>query len=74
MEAIGTLTGGIAHDFNNILTAIMGYTGILQMKMGRDDPLRINLDQILASSERAATLVRSLLTFSRKNRQAIWNR
>ena len=66
MEAIGTLTGGIAHDFNNILTAIMGYTGILQMKMGRDDPLRINLDQILASSERAATLVRSLLTFSRK--------
>ena len=38
MEAIGTLTGGIAHDFNNILTAIMGYTGILQMKMGRDDP------------------------------------
>ena len=66
MEAIGTLTGGIAHDFNNILTAIMGYTGILQMKMDKGDPLRINLDQILASSERAATLVRSLLTFSRK--------
>ena len=38
MEAIGTLTGGIAHDFNNILTAIMGYTGILQMKMGRGRP------------------------------------
>ncbi|HBG93708.1 MAG: hypothetical protein A3J81_03635 [Nitrospirae bacterium RIFOXYB2_FULL_43_5] len=66
MEAIGTLTGGIAHDFNNILTAIMGYTGILQMKMGRDDPLRSNLDQILASSEKAAALVRRLLTFSRK--------
>ncbi|NCO83998.1 MAG: hypothetical protein COZ31_01695 [Nitrospirae bacterium CG_4_10_14_3_um_filter_44_29] len=66
MEAVGTLTGGIAHDFNNILTVIVGYAGILQMKMGRDDPLRAHVDQILASSERAAALVRSLLTFSRK--------
>jgi len=66
MEAIGTLTGGIAHDFNNILTAIMGYAGLLQMKIQRDDPMRTTVDQILVSAERAATLVRSLLTFSRK--------
>ena len=66
MEAIGTLTGGIANDFNNILTAIIGYASLLRMKMNKDDPLRVNLDQILASSERAANLIQSLLAFSRK--------
>lgn len=66
MEAIGQLAGGIAHDFNNILTAIIGYGSLLQMKMKEDDPLRINVEQILASSERAANLTHSLLTFSRK--------
>ncbi|MBI4697740.1 MAG: PAS domain S-box protein [Nitrospirae bacterium] len=67
MEAIGTLTGGIAHDFNNILTAIIGYASLCRMKMDKDDPLRIHLDQILSSSERAANLIQSLLAFSRKH-------
>jgi PAS domain S-box-containing protein len=66
MEAIGQLSGGIAHDFNNILTAIIGYGNLLQMKMNENDPLRHNVNQILASSERAAGLVRRLLAFSRK--------
>ena len=66
MEAIGTLAGGVAHDFNNILTAIIGYGGILQMKMRDDDPLKVHVEQILASSDRAANLTRSLLAFSRK--------
>jgi len=66
MEAIGTFAGGIAHDFNNILTAIIGYGTVLQMKMEKDNPLKHNVDQILASSERAANLTQSLLTFSRK--------
>jgi PAS domain S-box-containing protein len=66
MESIGTLAGGIAHDFNNILTAIIGYASVTQMKMPEDDPLRHNLEQILASSERAAVLTQSLLAFSRK--------
>jgi signal transduction histidine kinase/ActR/RegA family two-component response regulator len=66
MEAIGTLAGGVAHDFNNILTAIIGYAHILLMKMGKDDPLRTNIDQILASSNRAANLTQGLLAFSRK--------
>jgi len=39
MEAIGQIAGGIAHDFNNILTAIIGYAGVMQMKMKEDDPL-----------------------------------
>jgi len=66
MEAVGTLAGGVAHDFNNILTAIIGYGSLLQMKIGADDPLRSNVDQILASTERAANLTQSLLAFSRK--------
>ena len=66
MESIGTLAGGIAHDFNNILTAIIGYASVTKMKMPEDDPLRHNLEQILASSERAAVLTQSLLAFSRK--------
>lgn len=66
MEAVGTLAGGIAHDFNNILTALIGYGNLLQLKMERDDPLRVYVDQILASSEKAANLVQGLLAFSRK--------
>ena len=66
MEAIGQLAGGVAHDFNNILTAIMGYISILKMKMDGEDPLRPYVEHIESSSERAATLTRSLLAFSRK--------
>ena len=66
MEAIGTLAGGVAHDFNNILTAIIGYGSLLQMKIGTTSPLRSSVDQILASTERAANLTQRLLTFSRK--------
>ena len=54
MDAIGQLAGGVAHDFNNILTAIIGYGSILQKKMTASDPLRINVDHIIASAGRAA--------------------
>ncbi|MEK6745054.1 MAG: PAS domain-containing protein [Nitrospirota bacterium] len=72
MEAVGTLTGGIAHDFNNILTAILGYTSILKMQAreGRQSPEII--ENLLAAANRAASLTKSLLTFSRK--QKIENR
>jgi PAS domain S-box-containing protein len=66
MESIGQLAGGIAHDFNNILAAIIGYGNLVQRKMREDDPSRIYVDHILASSERAANLTQSLLAFSRK--------
>lgn len=66
MEAVGLLAGGIAHDFNNILTAIMGYGNLLDMKLGPTEPLRSYVEQILASASRAATLTQSLLAFSRK--------
>ena len=66
MEAVGTLAGGIAHDFNNALTAIIGYGDLLKMRIDKDDPLRRNVDQILASAEKAANLTQRLLAFSRK--------
>jgi nitrogen-specific signal transduction histidine kinase/CheY-like chemotaxis protein len=66
MEAIGVLAGGVAHDFNNILTAIIGYASLLNLKMTSDDPLRFNVEQIMASTERAVSLTQSLLAFSRK--------
>lgn len=66
MEAVGQLAGGIAHDFNNILSAIIGYGSILQMRIKQGDPLRHHIDQILASADRAAKLTRGLLSFSRK--------
>jgi CheY-like chemotaxis protein len=66
MEAVGQLAGGIAHDFNNILTAIMGYANLLQMKINVDDPLNRYIAEILASSERAADLIQGILAFSRK--------
>jgi signal transduction histidine kinase len=66
MEAVGMLAGGIAHDFNNILTAIMGYGTLMQMKMKADDPLLHNVEEILAASQRAASLTQGLLAFSRK--------
>ena len=66
MEAVGHLAGGIAHDFNNILTAIIGFTHIVEMKMSPDDPQRPNMKHILDSADKAAELTRSLLVFSRK--------
>ena len=66
MEAIGTLTGGVAQDFNNILTAIIGFSTLIKLKLEDDDPLQVNIDNILSASDRAANLTRSMLAFCRK--------
>jgi two-component system cell cycle sensor histidine kinase/response regulator CckA len=66
MEAVGQLAGGVAHDFNNILTAIMGYANLLQMKISGDDPLRTYVDQVVSASQNAAQITQDLLVFSRK--------
>jgi len=66
MEAIGTLAGGIAHDFNNILTALMGYASLIRTNLNPSDPVQSYVSQVLAASEKAADLTRSLLTFSRQ--------
>ncbi len=66
MEAVGILAGGVAHDFNNILSAVVGYASLLQMRLPADDPLAGHVERILAAAERAANLTSSLLAFSRK--------
>ncbi len=70
MEALGQLAGGVAHDFNNILTAILGNTELLRGQFGpdlpADDPRRIHLEQLEHAAERAASLTRQMLAFSRR--------
>lgn len=66
MEAIGTLAGGVAHDFNNLLTVISGYGSILADSLANEPKLRSHLDQIQKAAERAMSLTRQLLAFSRK--------
>jgi len=67
MESIGALAGGIAHDFNNILSAISGYTELAMMRKKEDvEAQRQDLQQVRLAAARAATLVRQILTFSRR--------
>ena len=63
MEAIGRLAGGIAHDFNNILTTILGGLDLLQMSDHLDGDL---IQEMVRASNRAASLIRQLLAFSRR--------
>ncbi len=66
MEALGYLAGGIAHDFNNILQVINGFIEILLLETNEKDPARENLLAIDHSVERAESLIKKLLLFSRK--------
>ncbi|HXA57129.1 MAG TPA: PAS domain S-box protein [Candidatus Acidoferrum sp.] len=66
MEAVGRLAGGIAHDFNNLLMVIQGYGDLLIERLHQSDPLRKNVEQIQTASQRATSLTRQLLAFSRK--------
>ena len=66
MEAVGRLAGGIAHDFNNLLTIIKGYVEMATNRSSAPPELRSDLQHVADASERASTLVRQLLAFSRK--------
>ena len=66
MEAVGRLAGGIAHDFNNMLTAVKGYTEFLLEDLDQTDQRRTDVQEIAKAADRAASLTRQLLAFSRK--------
>ena len=66
MEAIGRLAGGIAHDFNNLLMVISGYSEFLLDRLGPDPAVRGPAKEIATAAERATSLTRQLLAFSRK--------
>jgi len=67
MEAIGQLAGGVAHDFNNQLVGILGFAGILRLRL-QDEELRQCAEAIIRAAVRSADLTRQLLAFARKGK------
>src|ERR1039457_5777813 len=66
LEAVGQLAGGIAHDFNNLLTVIEGYAEMVRDDQAPHDADRASAEEILVAAQRAASLTRQLLAFSRR--------
>jgi signal transduction histidine kinase len=65
MEAVGRLAGGVAHDFNNLLTVIKGHSDLLEEKLPPATPLHHSITQVRKATDRATSLTRQLLAFSR---------
>ena len=66
MEAVGRLSGGIAHDFNNLLGVIIGYSQVMKRSLKPDHPLYEHAEEIEKAGQRAVSLTRQLLAFSRQ--------
>jgi signal transduction histidine kinase len=70
MEAVARFASGVAHDFNNLLTIVRSYADLLMYQLGPDEPRMADLQQIKRATDRAASLARQLLLFSRRSPQA----
>ena len=70
LDALGTIAGGIAHDFNNILTVLRGNLSLAQMTLPADHAMRTSLAEMDKACNRAADLVRQILTFGRQQEQS----
>jgi signal transduction histidine kinase/integral membrane sensor domain MASE1/CheY-like chemotaxis protein len=68
LESLGVLAGGIAHDFNNLLTTVLGNASLVRYELADDAPVQQFMEQIEASSRRAADLCRQLLAYAGKGR------
>ncbi len=66
LEALGRLAGGVAHDFNNLMTAVVGYTGIIAHSLPESDPRQADLAEIEKAAIRAGELTQQLLAFARR--------
>jgi PAS domain S-box-containing protein len=66
LESLGRLAGGVAHDFNNFLTAILGYTQLLERRFAADPDALADLDEVRAAGSQARDLTQQLLTVARR--------
>ncbi|HEU4648133.1 MAG TPA: ATP-binding protein [Gemmatimonadales bacterium] len=66
LEAVGQLAGGVAHEVNNALTGVLGIANLALRRVPPGDPLQADLEQILKSGQRAATVAQQLLAYSRR--------
>jgi len=71
LEAIGTLAAGIAHDFNNILSAVIGYSELVQMKIPSHSNIQQDMKNITIAGKRAASLVQQILAFGRQEQHIV---
>ena len=70
LDALGTIAGGIAHDFHNILTVLRGNLSLAQMTLPEEHAMRTSLTEMDKACNRAADLVRQILTFGRQQEQS----
>ncbi len=71
LEAVGMLAGSIAHDFNNIMGAILGNVALARQDLAADHPATKSLEQVRKAGLRARSLVQRILSFSRRQHQAM---